>query len=262
MMMTMRSRSRNNRRLVPFLIACALVVCIGVAILFSGTLFRVGSALVVSLSLSHTQEYELLPRSVLASRLADAEKELSRIRYQSVLSDALIKENEQLLHELDIQENSEVGVGRIVSRPPRTHYDTLLIALNDTHTVSKGDLVLFNTILLGEVSKVSKEAALVTLFSSPGTVLDVRVGEPSAIVVAQGLGGGAFVFDVPNEVRVESGDYVTSASHSTRVVAVVQNVIEEPDKTTKRVHAHTVVAVSDIQFVHFVRPTPIITPDS
>ena len=253
-MMTMRFRSHKPRRIVPYIATLIAVAVVAAGIFFADTIFRLVGAVITSSSAPLSEEYAKLPKSILASRLSDAERELARIRYQTALSSMLIDENERLIHELNLRENDESGVGRVVSRPPETHYDTLLVSLNGGHAVSAGDLALFEGVLLGEVARVSASMALVQLFSSPGTAIDVRVGSPSAIVVAQGLGGGSFMFDIPNDIAVEAGGAVVSATHGTRIVGVVRAVATEPDRTTKRIYAHTAAALSDIRFVHFVRP--------
>jgi len=260
--MTMRSRSPKFRQFGSAITALLLAVIVVLGIMFSGALFRLGSALIVSVSAPASEEYANLPRAVLAGRLKDAEQELARIRYQAVLSSALVAENERLLLELAIREDDETGVGRVVSAPPKTHYDTLLVSLPDNHAVSEGDVALFEGIVIGEVERTGSRAALVRLLTSPGLTTDVRVGEPGAIVVAQGLGGGAYVFDVPSGVSVASGDAVLSASYGARVLGVVGSVVADPDRTTKRVYAHAAAALSDIRFVHFIRPVRSVEDDS
>lgn len=258
-MMIMRSRSSNSvRALGGALLALSALVFISIGVIFSGTVFRVASSLVVSFSLSPSREYQLMPKSVLASRLEDAERELSRIRYQSIFANALAEENKRLQNELGLREDGESGIGRVIGRPPRTHYDTLLVSLTDGHAVSVGDYAFFEGMLLGTASHVGENAALVELFSSPGKTTDVRIGTPEAIVVAQGLGGGAYIFDVPNDIAVAPGDTARSATHNARVVAIVQNIVVNHDRTTKRIYAHTVASFSDIQFVHFIHPSPFL----
>lgn len=250
--MTMLSRSHNKKNISFFLLTFGLVAIVIFGILFSGTLFRLASLLIVSFALPPSNEYMLLPKNILASRLSDTERELSQIRYQSVLFTALLEENQRLADELELREPHEVGIGRVISYPPRTHYDTLLVSLKDEHAISKGNLVLFENILLGTVERTASRSALVSLFTSPGTTFDVRVGEPSAIVIAQGLGGGTFIFDVPNEIAIDAGDTVLSVAYGTRMVGVVQSITEDPDRTSKRVHAHSGVSLSDVRFVHFI----------
>lgn len=250
--MRSRSRNRNYRR---FVIAIVLFLVVSVGILFSSSLFKILSAFFVSFSVETPAEYELLPKNILASRLHDAELELTHVRYQAALYAELIEENARLIKELELPTENEVGIGRVVGTPPQTHYDTLLVSLQDDHSVAVGDIALFDGFVLGSVSEIGSRAALVTLYSSPGTTLDVRVGDPSAIVVAHGLGGGSFVFDTPNEVDFAVGDTVLRAANETHVVGVVRSITGDPDKTSKRVHAQTVIAFPDIRFVRFVRPT-------
>lgn len=257
----MRSRLRNRNRFGFVAFTAVLVLLVVFGTMFSRPIFNIISALATSFSVEVVEEYTVLSKKVLAARLYDAERELGNVRYQAALYASLVEENQRLLDELGLRTPAESGIGRVIQRPPHTHYDTLLVSLKNGHAVSVGDIALFEGIALGTVEKISGSAALVSLFSSPGRTLDVRVGDPTAIVVAHGLGGGAFVFDVPNEVSLEEGDVMVSASHDTEIIGVVLSITTDPDRTTKRVHARTAASLTDVRFVHFVAPITISRED-
>lgn len=254
----MRSRLNKNtrRRALPLIFGLLVVILVGVGITLSGTLFRVAGSAVSVFSVNPTELYNNIPRPVLAERLADAEEKLSRVAFQSVMLETLQEENQQLKKELGLREARETGIGRVISRPPRTHYDTLLVSLTEGHSVSRGDIAVFEGAVLGEVLRTNSAAAVVQLFSAPGVTNDVRVGEPSAIVVIHGLGGGSYVFDVSDDVALEPGDVLISARYGTHTFGVVSTISEDPDRTTKRVYAHLPAPLSDIRFIHFLEPAP------
>lgn len=259
----MRSQSRSVRpkNVGAFVLYAALALVFVLGIVFSNTLFSLFSALPGIFSEEPAGEYALLPRELLASRLADAEAALSRVHYQSVITETLIAENRRLRRELGFLGPDLTGIGRVVVAPPRTNYDTLLVALSDDNTVMEGDLALFESVLVGRVVKTGGDAALVELFTAPGITFDVRVGEPAAIVVAHGVGGGAFVFDVSSDVTLALGAAVVSATHEARLMGTVKRVTADPDRTTARVHAAAPAAPANIRFLEFVRPTPRAVPD-
>lgn len=222
-------------------------------VLFNNTLFRVLSSLIVSLTLPTEEVYELMPKNVIAARLIDAEQELSRIRAQAVLYADVAREVERLENLLAFAPTETIATGRVVARPPRTPYDTMLVSLPLGHKVVVGDRALFEGILLGEVEKVSKETVLVSLYSSPHSRFDARVGNPSATVEVSGVGGGSFAFEVPSEVILVPGDTVVSSFDDTTPIAVVSGVVSRPDTTVQTVYARTPISFSDIRYLSFVR---------
>ena len=255
----MQSRSINRQRnplspaRIGFLVGAVLILLV---VVFNGFVVSVLSGFVSVIVTPSDGMYEHVPRAVLASRLSDAEEELSRVRYQGLLYALEVEKNKELESVLGLREGEVTGRGRVFARPPHTHYDTLLVSLASDSTVAIGDLVYTSGILVGQVSSIDAQIARVSLYSSPGTTLDARVGDPSAIVVMRGLGSGSFFLEVPKEVSIEVGDAIL-LSQSDVLVAVVQKIINEPEQTTFRVHAASPVSSTDMRIVEFVKSLPV-----
>ena len=252
--MIMRSRSHRKINGITILVFLGGVVLCGSLILFNGTLFRVGAFVLDSVTLPRSLELEMIPKHILAARVADSEKELATIRYQAVLYEATAQENARLKEVLSLIDTDDVSFGRVIARPPKTQYDTLLVRVQDMSAVAVADQVFFNGLFIGEVTRAEDAFVLVTLFSNPGSLHEVQVGTPSAVVSLRGLGGGSFTFSIPNEIDVIPGDIVTSVLDSSLVVAVVESVQTKDDSTSKKVFAHNAVSFSDIDFVSFRSP--------
>ncbi len=246
---------RSNKRVKPTAVIVPVFfgIVFLVAVFFHNTLFGYLTALVNLSSVSKTDQYALLSKKDLSARLVEAEERLSRVSYQAVLYTILFEENKKLERALALRPDMAVGTGRVIARPPRTHFDTFLVELNADNVVRVGDQVFFENFLLGEVVTVSKQSARVSLFSSSGTTIDARVGAPSGIVVMRGLGGGSFVFDIPDQVVISVGDPITDQSQGTHIIAFVDSIVEHPDSTLKTVRAYTPVSFSNINYVTFVR---------
>ncbi|MEK7613850.1 MAG: rod shape-determining protein MreC [Patescibacteria group bacterium] len=252
MTMIMQRHSPRSNPLVFHLGFVVLCVVVAAGLIFNAAFFRFVSSITLFFNTTPS-EYVLLPRSVLASRIVDLEVELARIRYQSLLVAPLIEDNARLQALVDLTPNDVVGVGRVISAPPRTLYDTLLVSLSEGADVQVGDVVLFEEILLGEVIAREDTLALVSLYSSGGTKSDVRVGSPSAIVVMEGQGGGAFTFEVPRSVFLAPGDVVLNTRFGVHPLAIVESVVVDPDETVSTVYARSPVSFSDIVYVTFLR---------
>lgn len=222
-------------------------------IVFNHMIFAGFSGLVSYVLDDRTQEYALIPRSVLEARLKDTEEELARVKYQGLLYTLEVEKNAALIDSFGVPENNVVARGRVFAQPPQTHYDTLLVAIEEGASVSVGDHTYVSGILVGEVVERAHSTVRVALFSSPGNTFDVRLGSPSAITIIRGLGAGAFTFEVSKEVEVTAGEPVLLAQ-SEALVAVVQSVVNEDERTTFTVYASSPVATADMRVVEFVKP--------
>jgi cell shape-determining protein MreC len=252
-MTTMQFRSAKKRRAQP----TTFLFWVGGALLFVAILFHsfIGATIAGLLSfftVTESDAYRAVPHAVLRERLVDAEQELSHIRYQAVLYGFLAQEHAEYKTMMGIASHEVVARGRVFSRPPRTHYDTLLVAMPADASVVVGDYAFAYDVLVGEVVAREGGVARVQLFSSPGIETNVRLGEPSALLIARGLGGGAFIFETPKKITLAVGDPVRGAENG-EVLAVVQTIIDEPERATKTVYAASPVAVADMVVVELVR---------
>ncbi len=133
---------------------------------------------------------------------------------------------DELREKMYAQSNRTTHAAHILSAPPFSPYDTLILDTGAHAGVTVGDHVSYDdTVALGVIDTVTKNTARVQLYSSAGTEQPVRVGEHDFLVTARGIGGGAFELLVLKEVGVERGDSIfTSDGHLlARVETVVPN---------------------------------------
>jgi hypothetical protein len=95
-------------------------------------------------------EYASLSRSEVEQRLKDAEEALERVKYQSVLYGLVVEENKNLRRVEGIESITTSVSARVLSRPPRTHYDTLIVGAGSAQGVAVHDLAMWDGVLLGE----------------------------------------------------------------------------------------------------------------
>lgn len=254
MMMRERFRTRNQR---PFFRVAALIALIALFVLF-GTGFGpfIRDVFVGALVTVEPDEYALLSKETLAARLKDAEQELSRTRYQSILFTLLTEENDRLRAAANAVSVSGGITARVLGRPPQTHYDSLLIDRGTRDGLSSEDLVVFEGVALGRVTSLGARSATVELFSSPGSEHDVLLGNPPAISIARGLGGGAFELSVPQEVSVETGDTIRLPASESLVLGVVLGIMFEPNDISKVIRFSTPVSFAELDFVQVMPGLP------
>lgn len=143
--------------------------------------------------------------------------------------DELRVENDNLKAMLGRQTEYTYTLARILSAPPVSSYDTLLLDAGEDQGVfvgmqafSQGDFKV------GEVSRVWGRTALVALYSTPNTQLSVTIGSSSIPAIAWGLGGGNLRIILPRGVKVVVGDLVSIPALSPQYAGTV-DAIDRPE---------------------------------
>ena len=134
-----------------------------------------------------------------------------------------LDENENRLSSLrDLQqENSELRqlfsrasstpyiLAAVLSRPPATKYDELIIDIGDDYRLSTTSMVYASGgVPLGRVRQVLGSTSKVILFTSPGEKYSVFIGATNRTAEAVGKGGGQYEASLPHGSGVKEGDFV------------------------------------------------------
>lgn len=123
--------------------------------------------------------------------------------------DALYAENLDLKARLGRSDAPARVLGAVLSRPPASPYDTLLIDAGSSQGVAAGDFVAAaGSALIGTVSEVYADTARVELFSSPGDTYDALLATSGGNIPLsiEGQGGGSLSAKVPAATPVRAGD--------------------------------------------------------
>ncbi len=197
-------------------------------------------------------EYSALSKDALIARLSVADADLNRIAYQSLLYSLLVRENENLRKSVGARAVSSGSTGRVIARPPQTNYDTLIIDIGQDSGVHQNDMAVYEGVALGRVITADTTTAVVSLFSSAGVSADVILGEPSAVAVAKGLGGGAFELSVPQGVEVVVGDVVRFPGTESLILGTVQSVAFEARDVSQKVRVALPFSFAELDFIRII----------
>lgn len=251
-MMTME-RSRGSK---VFRVAGSVVALLALGLIFfftSGVSSSVRNLLANTIA-RHVEPnpYDGLSRDALVARLTVADTELRLVKYQALLYSTLAQENADIRKTMNASTVPLGVTARVLARPPRTTYDTILIDAGKNMNVHENDIALYQGIALGRVSAVDQSSSLVTLFSSTGVTHDVIIGEPHAVVVAKGVGGGAFELSVPHDVVVGVGDAVRFPGTGALILGVVRGISAEARDVSQTVRVALPVSFSDLDFIRVI----------
>ena len=183
-------------------------------------------------------------------RQAISEKVVSTFSYFKTKS-SLQNENDNLKKELD-EKNAEIlsvknqvdlykqldsyiaqkdttaneRVVRVISRPPQTPFDVLVIEAND-NDIKAGQKVYFAGVPAGVIESKTGSYAKVFLFSNPASQFRVLVGGNKIEADAKGKSQGNIYLTLPKNVEVKNGDTVYLADGTVPI-----GTISEVDNNT------------------------------
>ncbi len=144
----------------------------------------------------------------------------------------LEKENADLKSQHVFKTETGHTVARVVSKPPFTPFDIVVISAGERQGVQSGDMVMLGQTYLGLVTIASEYSSRVTLLSSPGHQEEAFIGDDSLPVLLKGKGGGTFEATVPQGTEVNEGDLVYSYYQQTPYfIGTVSAVVRDDGNT-------------------------------
>lgn len=253
--MMMKGRFRGSRR--GLLGAALAALTLALVFFFASPAAPYFRSLYANLSAPSADNidpsFASLSREALIGRIIADETLLSRIRYQAVLYGLLADENAKLRALLNGTTTTDALLARVVSRPPETLYDTVIIDRGAAAGIAGGDLVVYQGIALGRVLSEGNDSALVELFSSAGSKEDVIIGKPAAISIASGEGGGSFELSIPQGIAVSAGDPVRVEASASLLLGTVVSVAADQSQASQRISVRSPFSLADIDFVQVVK---------
>jgi cell shape-determining protein MreC len=165
--------------------------------------------------------------------------------------DTLSREYDQLL--LSYSRSPFAGsvlLGNVISKPPQSPYDVLIVDVGSENSVVIGSQVYgVGGLPIGRVQEVTKGTSKIVLFSSVGEetqVVDERTGSTITVV---GTGGGNLETQVAQDLDISIGDNVTLPQFGGAVVASAVGVDSSVASSFKKILFRLPVNVFNIRWV-------------
>src|SRR3990167_6901335 len=170
---------------------------------------------------------------------------------------SILKEQTQeniLLELVGRKQKANMVVASVLTRPPQTPYDVIVIdaGLNGSITIGS-EVSLPEGPILGVVSEVFSKSAKVKLFSASGEETNAVLERNNVPVILIGIGGGNFRLALPRDIAIEKGDRILSSDIASRPLATVADVSVRPTDSFKEVLAKSPTNIFALRFV-FVAP--------
>lgn len=147
----------------------------------------------------------------------------------------LSAENEELKSLFLRNNNKEFLLASIISKPPQSPYDVIIVDAGTDEGVEPGMRVIaYSDIIIGYVTEVFRQISKVTLISSPGEEINVFIENAKLATVSAGLGGGNMEIKIPSSISISPGDKITTAETFPLLVGTVEKIdVNLPDPFQK-----------------------------
>lgn len=167
---------------------------------------------------------------------------------------SIVVTGENILPVLDRRTQDHNVLASILTYPPQTPYDIIIIDAGSNDFVALGNKVsMTEGPILGLVSEVFPRSAKVRLFTTSGEKTNAVLERNEIPVILEGVGGGNFRISLPRNIDVEKGDRILSRDLSSRLLAVVGDVSAKSTDSFKEIIAKSPANIFNLRFV-FVTP--------
>lgn len=182
------------------------------------------------------------------------EEENSALKLKSFDYDILLQENEALKGSLGRKEDGSFIFAKILSKPPVSPYDTLVLDVGSENGVILGSKVyLSNNIIIGIVRNVTPNTSLVELFSSSSQKNELIVLRTGATFSILGQGGGNLKLEVPKDTDIVWGDVFVYPDLRTSVLGTVYYIDSTSQGSFKTIYIRLFANIFEVNSVFIAK---------
>lgn len=145
----------------------------------------------------------------------------------------------------------------VLAKPGQTPYDTFIVDAGRDKGIQNGDAVFVGgASMIGEILAVFADTSEARLFSSPGTKIEVLLGDKALALTAEGLGNGTFALHVPRDTEVKTGDVVLLPQRPPVFFGTVEAVGNAASDPVKIVLFRSAANAAEMKWVQIAKNTP------
>lgn len=170
----------------------------------------------------------------------ELESENASLKLKEIDYDILLKENQELKLEIGRRSVKNLVYSRVLSKPPRSPYDTFVIDVGSNHGVLQANRVyLSDNVIIGVVTTVTPNTSLVQLFSSGDNKQEAILSRTGASFELIGKGGGNFQIELPKDADVLWGDTFLYPGINSSVIGSVYYIDTNSQSSFKTAYIRT-----------------------
>ena len=176
-------------------------------------------------------------KSVLISQNLSIQDELASLKLKEFDYDTIVKENHDLKNQLGRTVLLSRILSRIISSPPLSPYDTLVLDAGSNEGVTVGSKVyLSDNIIIGAISSVTSNNSVLKLFSTSGEKTTTVLERTGAFFELTGRGGANLELEAPKETDILWGDLFMYPNITPSIVASVYYIDTNSQSSFKKIY--------------------------
>ncbi len=204
---------------------------------------------VISNPLSNIKDYFVSKDSLIVENIS-LKEDITNLRLKEIDYEVLSKEFEDLKNQLNRKENLSRIVSRVLSKPPISPYDTLIIDVGSSDGIFIGNRVyLSDNIVIGLVKNVTPHTSLVELFSNGDREQEVTLSRTGTSFVLKGLGGANLELEVPKDTDIVLGDIFLYPKFTPAVIGSVYYIDANSQSSFKKIYVRVSGNVFSAKYV-------------
>ena len=170
----------------------------------------------------------------------ELESENASLKLKEIDYDILLKENQELKLEIGRRSVKNLVYSRVLSKPPKSPYDTFVIDVGSSQGVLQANRVyLSDNVIIGVVTTVTPNTSLVQLFSSGNNKQEAILSRTGASFELVGKGGGNFQIELPKDADVLWGDTFLYPGINSSVMGSVYYIDANSQSSFKTAYVRT-----------------------
>lgn len=164
--------------------------------------------------------------------------------------ETLAAENTTLKESLGRSVSKKLVLAKVLIKPNRSLYDTLIIDIGANAQIKEGAKVFaYGNIPIGVITSVDNGTSVVKLYSTAGEKTFGRIDGSHIDIELTGRGGGNFEAELPRDVTVLEGTNVLLPDISAHIIARVGKELSDPRDPVQKFLLTSPVNMSELDFV-------------
>ena len=257
-----RNPRSKNKKTLSILFAVGIFLVIVLLRYFAPT-FTGNIAMVIASPVMKSSDYAgavgasvldiFTSKHSLQTENTDLKNQLAELQVAQDRDKLLVQENADLKELLGRHSSNTSILASVISKPPLSLYDTIVVDVGAAEKVSVGDKVLaLGTVPIGTIHAVYAHTSIAQLFSSVGERINVKIGK-NIQTTAEAQGGGSFIIKLPKDTAVAVGDPIAAPGIGADIFGTVETIETNENDPFIYVRFCLPVNMSELNFVQIDR---------
>lgn len=251
-------KSRQNKKFVVGLFLISLfflavlsgsgrnfVVSLGVAVF--QPFLNFGNSIV---NQADNSSYLLRGKEALSKENLFLKDKLAEMEAKFLAYEIFEKENKELKEILSWPNKNEFLAARVISRPPKSPYDILVVDAGSERGIKNGMQVwAYDNILIGYIFEVFVNSSKIKLASFPGDEISAVLFSSNSQIIATGRGNGNFEIKIPKSIEVNAGEKVVTFGSNSMLLGIIDKIEINPSDPFQRLYFRFPFNLQELKYV-------------